>query len=203
MATNRYVGARYVPVFDEDWDNTKAYDPLTIVSYQGDSYTSRGYVPVGTAITNTTYWAKTGNFNQQVAHVSDRVDRVEDDVRDLQNEDTRMQGEIDDLESDVTALKTFKQQLPSRFMVVTKTVEIGSINAGALKSGESANIVVTGLTPIGVVGFETGDVFIVSECFLTGSGNNVKVSARAYNTDSNPANCEVVAYVLYFNNEGY
>lgn len=66
MATRQYIGARYVPIFDGDWDNTKDYEPLVIVSYQGNSYTSRTFVPHGTAITNETYWALTGNYNAQV-----------------------------------------------------------------------------------------------------------------------------------------
>ena len=83
MATNRYIGARYVPIFAGDWDNTIAYDPLTIVSYQGDSYTSKGYVPTGVAITNESYWVKTGNFNQQLANLDDRVESAENEIQEL------------------------------------------------------------------------------------------------------------------------
>lgn len=63
-----YVGARYVPVFANpaEWDNTRGYEPLTIVLYQGNSYTSTQYVPTGVDITNTTYWLQTGNWNAQV-----------------------------------------------------------------------------------------------------------------------------------------
>lgn len=72
VGTRQYIGARYVPIFgrkDEDtieWDNEGAYEPLTIVLYQGNSYTSRQYVPVGVEITNQAFWALTGNFNAQV-----------------------------------------------------------------------------------------------------------------------------------------
>ena len=74
MSTNvrEYIGSRYVPIFgrkDEEsiaWDNTKPYEPLTIVLYQGNSYTSRQYVPIGIEITNQTFWALTGNYNAQV-----------------------------------------------------------------------------------------------------------------------------------------
>lgn len=72
VGRRQYIGARYVPLFgrkDEssiEWDNTKPYEPLTIVLYQGDSYTSRTYVPTGIAITDTAYWANTGNYNAQV-----------------------------------------------------------------------------------------------------------------------------------------
>lgn len=57
-----------MPLFADpiDWDKTKTYEPLTIVYYQGNSYTSRQSVPAGVDITNTTYWALTGNYNAQI-----------------------------------------------------------------------------------------------------------------------------------------
>ena len=68
MSVTQYVGARYVPLFANpiDWDITKAYEPLTIVYHQGNSYTSRQSVPTGTDINNETYWALTGNYNAQI-----------------------------------------------------------------------------------------------------------------------------------------
>lgn len=64
----QYVGARYVPVFANplEWSDTREYEPLTIVTYQGNSYTSMQYVPTGIGIADTAYWALTGNFNAQV-----------------------------------------------------------------------------------------------------------------------------------------
>ena len=68
MAVTQYIGARYVPMFSDplDWDSTKAYEPLTIVYYLGNSYTSRQSVPTGIDISNTDYWAITGNYNAQI-----------------------------------------------------------------------------------------------------------------------------------------
>ena len=64
----QYIGARYVPLFADpaEWDNTKTYEPLTIVLHEGNSYTSRQYVPTGVDITNTDFWALTGNYNAQI-----------------------------------------------------------------------------------------------------------------------------------------
>lgn len=74
MAVTEYIGARYVPKFfvnpndgSADWVNTVQFEPLTIVTYAGNSYTSKCFVPTGIAITDDTYWALTGNFNGQVA----------------------------------------------------------------------------------------------------------------------------------------
>lgn len=64
----QYIGARYVPLFANpaEWNNTKTYEPLTIVLHEGNSYTSRQYVPTGIDINNNEYWALTGNYNAQV-----------------------------------------------------------------------------------------------------------------------------------------
>lgn len=64
----QYIGARYVPLFANpaEWNNTKTYEPLTIVLHEGNSYTSRQYVPAGIDITNNEYWALTGNYNAQI-----------------------------------------------------------------------------------------------------------------------------------------
>lgn len=68
MATTQYIGARYVPLFAEpiEWDKTRQYEPLTIVTNKGNSYTSRQFVPIGVEITNEKFWALTGNFNAQI-----------------------------------------------------------------------------------------------------------------------------------------
>ena len=64
----QYVGARYVPVFADpmEWSDQREYEPLTIVIYQGNSYTSMQSVPVGVDISNTAYWVLTGNYNAQI-----------------------------------------------------------------------------------------------------------------------------------------
>lgn len=70
--TTQYIGARYVPIFGRkgeesiEWDNSAPYEPLTIVMHDGNSYTSRQYVPAGIEITNEKFWALTGNYNAQV-----------------------------------------------------------------------------------------------------------------------------------------
>ena len=68
MATTQYIGSRYVPIFADpvEWSSTKTYEPLTIVTHEGNSYTSRQFVPVGIDITNENYWVITGNYNAQV-----------------------------------------------------------------------------------------------------------------------------------------
>ena len=64
----QYVGARYIPLFADplEWSNTRGYESLTVVTHEGNSYTSRQSVPPGIDIGNTVYWAETGNYNAQI-----------------------------------------------------------------------------------------------------------------------------------------
>ena len=73
MGKNKYVGHRYVPKIDGEWDKSKQYESLTVVLYQGASYTSRQNVPVGVEITNEEFWVLTGNYNAQVEQYQQEV----------------------------------------------------------------------------------------------------------------------------------
>lgn len=74
MAT-QYIGSRYVPILADppEWTSTRAYESLTIVLHQGNSYTSRQPVPTGIDIMNTDYWLCTGNYNAQVEQYRQEV----------------------------------------------------------------------------------------------------------------------------------
>lgn len=94
MAVTQYVGARYVPIFADplEWDDTKTYEPLTIVYNKGNAYTSKQYVPAGIEITNTRYWVLTGNYNAQIEQYRDEVRRY--DARITAN-DTAIKAEVE------------------------------------------------------------------------------------------------------------
>lgn len=64
----QYIGARYVPKFAEpvEWDSTRSYEALTIVTHNNNSYTSKKNVSKGIDIENTEYWVLTGNYNEQI-----------------------------------------------------------------------------------------------------------------------------------------
>lgn len=86
----RYVGARYVPLFADplQWSSANTYEPLTIVVNEGNSYTSRTYVPVGIDISNTDYWALTGNYNAQVEQYRQEVQAFDDRISEAQENAT-------------------------------------------------------------------------------------------------------------------
>lgn len=68
MAVQQFIGARYVPVFADpvDWNDSRTYEPLTIVLHGGNSYTSKQYVPKGIDIDNEDFWVISANYNSQV-----------------------------------------------------------------------------------------------------------------------------------------
>lgn len=91
MATGivrEYIGARYVPKFFEnengtpEWAPNVQYEPLTIVTYNMNSYTSKKPVPasVGNPSDNPTYWASTGNYNAQVEAYRQEVVQFKNDI---------------------------------------------------------------------------------------------------------------------------
>jgi lysophospholipase L1-like esterase len=82
MAVTQYIGARYVPLFAEplQWDSSKSYEPLTIVYNEGNSYTSRQFVPAGILISNEEYWALTGNYNAQIEQYRTEVARFDERI---------------------------------------------------------------------------------------------------------------------------
>ena len=73
---NVYVGHRYVPLIMGEWDKSIQYEGLSIVTYQGTSYTSKKRVPVGIDILNEEYWTVTGNYNTQVEEYRQEVRRM-------------------------------------------------------------------------------------------------------------------------------
>lgn len=84
MATRQYIGARYVPVFytnsdgTAEWRGGVIYEPLTIVTYNNNTYTSKTSVPshIGDPSANPQYWVATGNFNAQLSQLSGDVEEI-------------------------------------------------------------------------------------------------------------------------------
>lgn len=66
LINRQYVGARYVPKVVGEWDKALQYEALSIVTYKGNSFTSKVPVPANIDISNKTYWVNTGNYNAQV-----------------------------------------------------------------------------------------------------------------------------------------
>jgi len=66
LINRQYVGARYVPKIMGEWDKNIPYEALSIVTYKGNSFTSKIPVPAKVDIGDETYWVSTGNYNVQI-----------------------------------------------------------------------------------------------------------------------------------------
>lgn len=163
MAYREYVGSRYVPIFgrkNEDsivWDNSDSYEPLTVVLYQGNSYTSRQFVPAGIDISNEQFWALTGNYNAQVEQyrsevrafdgritanadaivensdaisqeVEDRTNAIADEVENRINADTELGNRIDGLDDRVTENSNAIETINSDDWVTGNRIADNAIN---------------------------------------------------------------------------
>ena len=49
-------GKSYIPIFAGEWDSSAEYEPLSVVSNDGNSYTSKKEVPSGVGLDNEEYW---------------------------------------------------------------------------------------------------------------------------------------------------
>lgn len=135
MAVTQYIGARYVPLLADplEWDNTRAYEPLTIVTYEGDSYTSRQFVPVGMSITNNSYWAQTGNYSAQIEAYRQETARVSEALTSVE---TTAGTAASDAQSALAKIGTgFDSTDTVRAAVNTLSGAIGTLPAGVTDIG--------------------------------------------------------------------
>ncbi len=75
LINRQYVGARYVPKIMGEWNKALQYEALSVVTYMGNSFTSKVPVPANVDITNGDYWVNTGNYNAQVTEYKEIVEK--------------------------------------------------------------------------------------------------------------------------------
>ena len=192
MSVTQYIGARYVPIFADPiaWDITQAYEALTIVYYQGNSYTSRQAVPAGIDITNTTYWALTGNYNAQIEQYRLEVQTVSSDVTEL---DDQMSGDVDSglkqlIDTNSEAIASLDAQMAGTTDSELKQLIGGNSEAIALLDAQMAGTTDSGLKQLIVSDSEPLKVFMnhgsyavtLAQCgddfFIFDCGNNDEAS---------------------------
>lgn len=104
---SQYVGARYVPKFADpiEWDIERGYESLTIVTHNGQSYTSKCPVPPGIEITNSRYWALTGDYNAQVEEYKEQVKDLSAQVTGFASDNKEFREKLDQYDKDNAAMK--------------------------------------------------------------------------------------------------
>lgn len=140
MAVTQYVGARYVPLFADplEWANTNTYEPLTIVQHEGNSYTSRQYVPAGIDISNEDYWALTGNYNAQIEQYRQEVQAFDSRITAAQNAADAAQTAAGTAQSAAETAQTAAKEAQSAASTAQRTAEAAQTAAGAAQSAAQA-----------------------------------------------------------------
>lgn len=122
MAVTQYVGARYVPKFAEplDWNKNSTYEALTIVYYQGNSYTSRQSIPSGIDIHNSKYWALTGNYNAQIEAYRKEAEKAVSVAQSAEMTANKIKSQVSVNSADINFLKEKTTQIANSNNIIIK-----------------------------------------------------------------------------------
>ena len=133
---SQYIGSRYVPIFADplEWDKSKAYESLTIVTYNGESYTSRCNVAPGIDITNTTYWAKTGAYNAILEQYRTEVSDLSSQVTGFAADNKEFREKIDGYDKDNAAMKETASSYTEKVDKLTERVTADEADIDALQA---------------------------------------------------------------------
>lgn len=133
---SQYIGSRYVPIFADpiEWDIHSSYESLTIVTHDGESYTSKCNVGPGVDITNTRYWAKTGAYNAQVEQYKNEVKDLSSQVSSFAADNAEFREKIDQFTKDNAEMKNTVAEDKARVdalaeRVATAETEIDGLQA--------------------------------------------------------------------------
>lgn len=133
---SQYIGSRYVPIFADpiEWDIHKSYESLTIVTHDGESYTSKCNVGPGVDITNTRYWAKTGAYNAQVEQYKNEVKDLSSQVTGFASDNAEFREKIDQFTKDNAEMKNTVAEDKSRVDALAERVSTAETEIDGLQA---------------------------------------------------------------------
>lgn len=134
-----YVGARYVPKFADpiEWDTERGYESLTIVTYKGESYTSKCPVPPGIDIKNERYWALTGAYNAQVEEYKNQVKDLSEQVTGFASDNKEFRDKITQYDKDNAEMKNAVASTVARVDALAERVDNADAAISNLQAGQS------------------------------------------------------------------
>ena len=139
---SQYVGARYVPKFADpiEWDIERGYESLTIVTHHGQSYTSKCPVPPGIEITNTRYWALTGDYNAQVEEYKEQVKDLSAQVTGFASDNKEFREKIDQYDKDNAEMKNTVASTVARVDALAERVDNADAAISDLQAGQAQTV---------------------------------------------------------------
>lgn len=77
--TRQYIGARYMPKFCGEYDNTTAYEALSVVDNgSGTTYVCSKPTPPNTPLTDRDYWQPYGSSSGAILDLQNQIDTIRD-----------------------------------------------------------------------------------------------------------------------------
>lgn len=139
---SQYVGARYVPKFADpiEWDIERGYESLTIVTYKGESYTSKCPVPPGIDIKNDRYWALTGAYNAQVEEYKNQVKDLSQQVTGFASDNKEFREKITQYEKDNAEMKNSVASAVARVDALAERVDNADAAISDLQAGHAQTV---------------------------------------------------------------
>lgn len=137
-----YVGARYVPKFADpiEWDIERGYESLTIVTYKGESYTSKCPVPPGIDIKNERYWALTGAYNAQVEEYKNQVKDLSEQVTGFASDNKEFREKITQYDKDNAEMKNTVASTVARVDALAERVDNADAAISDLQAGQAQTV---------------------------------------------------------------
>lgn len=141
-APSMYVGARYVPKFADpiEWDIERGYESLTIVTYKGESYTSKCPVPPGIDIKNERYWALTGAYNAQVEEYKNQVKDLSQQVTGFASDNKEFRDKITQYDKDNAEMKNSVASTVARVDALAERVDNADAAISDLQAGQAQTV---------------------------------------------------------------
>lgn len=139
---SQYVGARYVPKFADpiEWDTERGYESLTIVTYKGESYTSKCPVPPGIDIKNERYWALTGAYNAQVEEYKNQVKDLSQQVTGFASDNKEFRDKITQYDKDNAEMKNSVASTVARVDALAERVDNADAAISDLQAGHAQTV---------------------------------------------------------------
>ena len=139
---SQYVGARYVPKFADpiEWDTERCYESLTIVTYKGESYTSKCPVPPGIDIKNERYWALTGAYNAQVEEYKNQVKDLSEQVTGFASDNKEFRDKITQYDKDNAEMKNSVASTVARVDALAERVDTADAAISDLQAGQAQTV---------------------------------------------------------------
>lgn len=137
--TSQYIGARYVPMFADpvNWDNERAYEPLTIVVHDGDCYTSKCFIPVGADISNGLYWVKSQDYNYQFDQLKQVVADLSKQVTAFAGDNAKFTELINNFSTEFATMQTEFNKWSVQFPAMSERLDAAEADIDALQAADA------------------------------------------------------------------